>query len=409
MTVTFTPAHLSGTVAAPPSKSMGHRMLICAGLATGNSRIVGISHSRDMLATMELLSGLGATCARREDDDTVVDVQGTDPRNAAPQAPLNCCECGSTLRFFIPICLLSDKPVTLTGSPRLFERPLDVYAELCRDLGLTFDLDTTTPKLTLRGPLHGGRFTLRGDVSSQFITGLLFALPLCAEDSTLSILPPLESRPYLDLTLAALTLYGIEAEWLDDLTLRIPGGQTYKATDAAVEGDESNAAFFHALSALGHDVTVTGLNPDTLQGDRIYRDFYPLLASGVPTLDVSQCPDLAPVLMAVAAANHGATLTGTRRLRMKESDRASAMAEELAKFGVSVNVEEDSVTVTPQNFYAPKEILQGHNDHRIVMALCTLLTLTGGTLCGAEAVGKSLPDYFELLMSLGADITVTEA
>jgi len=180
MTVTFTPSHLSGVIQAPPSKSMGHRMLICAGLANGQSNVKGISHSEDMLATMTLLNGLGASCARRERDD-IVDVKGIDPLKAAPCEPLNCRECGSTLRFFIPICLLSDKSVTLTGSFRLFERPLSVYADLCSDLGLTFDLDKTTPKLTLKGPLRGGCFTLRGDVSSQFITGLLFALPLCAE------------------------------------------------------------------------------------------------------------------------------------------------------------------------------------------------------------------------------------
>ncbi len=408
MTVTFTPAHLMGTIQAPPSKSMGHRMLISAGLAEGKSTVTGISHSQDMLATMALLGGLGAVCARRGDDDTVVDVRGTAPANAAPQVPLDCRECGSTLRFFIPICLLSKHPVTLTGAPRLFERPLNVYEDLCRDLGLTFDLDTSTPMLTLRGPLRGGHFTLRGDVSSQFITGLLFALPLCVEDSLLTILPPLESRPYLDLTLSALALYGITAEWLDGLTLRIPGGQTYKATDAVVEGDYSNTAFFHALTALGHDVTVMGLNPHSLQGDRVYREMYPLLTAGRPTLDISNCPDLGPILMAVAAAGQGATFKGTRRLRIKESDRAAAMAEELAKFGVSVTVEEDSVTVDPVDFHAPNALLYGHNDHRIVMALCTLLTLTGGTLEGAEAVRKSLPDYFDLLISLGADISVAD-
>lgn len=404
MTVTFTPARLSGTIQAPPSKSMGHRMLICAGLANGNSTVTGISHSEDMSATMELLGGLGAACIRRENDDTVVDVKGIHPRNAVPHEPLNCRECGSTLRFFIPICLLSDKPITLTGASRLFERPLDVYAELCRDAGLTFDLDMATPKLTLCGPLHGGHYTLRGDVSSQFISGLLFALPLCVEDSILSILPPLESRPYLDLTVFALALYGIKVEWLDDLTLRIPGGQTYRATDTTVEGDESNAAFFHALAALGHDVTVTGLNPDSLQGDRVYRDLYPLLKGGKPTIDISDCPDLGPILMALAAAGQGATFTGTCRLRIKESDRAVAMAEELGKFGVSVTVAEDTVVVDPVDFHAPEGILFGHNDHRIVMALCTLLTVTGGTLQGAKAVSKSLPDYFDMLISLGASV-----
>ena len=176
-----------------------------------------------------------------------------------------------------------------------------------------------------------------------------------------------------------------------------------------MEGDYSNAAFFHALAALGHDVTVTGLNPDSLQGDRVYRDLYPQLANGIPAVDISDCPDLGPVLMAVAAAMQGATFTGTRRLRIKESDRAAAMAAELAKFGVSVTVEEDTVTVAPVDLHAPVEILDGHNDHRIVMALCTLMTLTGGTIRGAEAVSKSLPDYFDLLGSLGADIAVTEA
>ena len=195
---------------------------------------------------------------------------------------------------------------------------------------------------------------------------------------------------------------------VDDLTLRIPGGQTYRATDAVVEGDYSNAAFFHALTALGHDVTLTGLNPDSLQGDRVYRDVYPLLAQCRPTVDIRNCPDLGPILMAVASAKQGATFTGTRRLRIKESDRAAAMAAELAKFGVSVTVQEDTVTVDPLDFHAPVGILDGHNDHRIVMALSTLLTLTGGTLRGAEAVNKSLPDYFDLLGSLGADIAVTE-
>lgn len=408
MTVTFHPSHMAGTVQAPPSKSMGHRMLICAGLADGNSRVTGVSHSEDMKATIALLEGLGAFCSRLA-EDTTVEVQGANPCLAAPSLSLNCRECGSTLRFFIPICLLSEYPVTLTGSLRLFERPLDVYAELCRDLGLTFVLDKSVPQLTLQGPLRGGTYTLRGDVSSQFITGLLFALPLCREDSILSILPPLESRPYLDLTLSALSMYGIQVEWLDELTLRIPGGQRYKATDATVEGDYSNTAFFHALSLLGHDVTVTGLREDSLQGDRVYRDVYPMLERECPTVDISNCPDLGPILMAVASAKHGATFTGTRRLRIKESDRAAVMAEELAKFGVSVTVGEDTVRVDPTNFHAPDATLYGHNDHRIVMALCTLLTETGGSLCGAEAVSKSLPDYFDLLVSLGADITVAES
>ena len=407
MTVTFHPSRLSGVIQAPPSKSMGHRMLICAGLADGDSRVKGISHSEDMKATMTLLEGLGAFC-RRLAEDTTVEVRGTNPCLAAPSFPLNCRECGSTLRFFIPICLLSEHPVTLTGSPRLFERPLDVYAELCRDLGLTFVLDKSLPQLTLRGPLRGGSYTLRGDVSSQFITGLLFALPLCREDSILSILPPLESRPYLDLTLSALSMYGIQAEWLDALTLRIPGGQRYKATDATVEGDYSNTAFFDALSLLGHGVTVTGLREDSLQGDRVYRDVYPLLERGCPKVDISDCPDLGPILFSLAAAKKGATFTDTARLRIKESDRVLCMEKELRKFGIKMDIEENSVKVYGGELKKPTENLYGHNDHRIVMSMAVLSTLTGGTIEDAGAVNKSLPDFFERIKGLGIKVDINE-
>lgn len=400
MRVTIFPGALRGTVVAPPSKSMAHRMLICAGLSEGTSHIRGISESEDMMATLDVLTALGARCCK--DGDTVT-VTGMDPRRAHPQAPLPCRECGSTLRFFIPICLLGDTACTLTGSPRLMERPLGVYEHLCAERGMTF-VPQPGKSLTVQGPLRGGEYTVRGDVSSQFITGLLFALPLCAEDSVIRITPPLESRSYIELTLEALRIFGITAVWQDALTLSIPGGQTYRATDADVEGDYSNAAFFDALACLGHEVTVTGLREASGQGDKVYREVYPMLKNGAPTVSIGDCPDLGPILMALAAAGQGATFTETRRLRIKESDRGAAMATELAKFGVTVDVQEDTITVRPPvgGLHAPNAVLDGHNDHRIVMALCTLLTVTGGTVDGAEAVKKSLPDYFERLTTLGA-------
>lgn len=403
MKVEIRPSRLVGTVTAPPSKSMGHRMLICAGLANGKSRISGISDSEDMLATLDVLEGLGATYTKNGD---VVEISGIDPRHASPTRPLSCRECGSTLRFFIPICLLGEHKATLCGSPRLFARPLDLYADLCRDQGLLWQPHGDEPALTVQGTLHGGEYTLRGDVSSQFITGLLFALPLCDEDSMIRILPPFESRSYVDLTLSALRTFGVSAEWQDELTLRIKGGQRYTPADCAVEGDYSNAAFFDALALVGHDVSVEGLDENSLQGDRVYRAYYPELKKGHATLSIGDCPDLGPVLMAAAAALHGTTLTETRRLRIKESDRGAAMAQELAKFGVRVTVEEDTITVDPESFHAPGETLDGHNDHRIVMALCTLLTLTGGTIEGAEAVRKSLPNYFEMLKTLGCEVYI---
>jgi 3-phosphoshikimate 1-carboxyvinyltransferase len=255
--------------------------------------------------------------------------------------------------------------------------------------------------VTVCGELRGGEFVVRGDVSSQFLTGLLFALPLCREDSVLRILPPLHSRPYLDLTLQALAAFGVRATWEDALTLRIPGGQAYGAADAAVEADCSNAAFFAALPLLGHDVTVTGLPAETLQGDRVFADYFRSLEQGRPTLPLHDCPDLGPILMALAAARNGAVLTGTARLRDKESDRGAAMAEELAKLGAEVTVTEDSIEIEPCALHAPTVPLSAHGDHRVAMALCTLLTKTGGILDGAEAVRKSDPDYFLRMRALG--------
>ena len=284
------------------------------------------------------------------------------------------------------------------------ERPLNVYEDLCREQGLTLRRDTTS--VTTRGPLQSGEFTLRGDVSSQFISGLLFSLPLLAGDSTIRLLPPVESRSYIDMTLEALATFGVRAEWRDELTLAIPGNQTYTARNASVEGDYSGAAFFLALRTLGMDVTVTDLPATTRQGDSICKTYFDALEEGTPTLSIRDCPDLGPILMAVAAAKNGCVLTDTGRLAIKESDRGAAMAEELAKFGVKVDRTADTITVHGGTLCAPTAPLLGHNDHRIVMSLATLCTLVGGTIEGAEAVRKSLPDYFALMKSLGLSVNV---
>ncbi len=396
MNVILQPSALFGSVEAPPSKSMAHRLLIGAGLATGESVIDGVSDSADVQTTCDLLRALGA---RVEQAGERVSLSGMDPRRACPDVPLDCRECGSTLRFFIPICLLSGHPVTLTGAPRLMERPLGVYEALCREKGYLWK--QTKESLTVKGPLEGGEFTLPGDVSSQFISGLLLALPLCERDSVLHILPPMESRPYVDMTVAALKTFGVRIEQPEPLTYHIPGGQHYRAERVQVEGDYSNAAFFDALAYLGHRVTVTGLDPHSLQGDKIYLDYFQQLSRGTPTLSLAQCPDLGPVLMSLAAALNGATFTHTRRLAVKESDRGRAMAEELAKLGVRVEREEDRITVYP-GLRPPLSPLSGQNDHRIVMALALLLTRCGGEIQGAQAVEKSLPAFFTMLEALGA-------
>ena len=395
------PGTARGIVQAPPSKSMAHRLLICAGLAEGESVVRGVDRSEDILATADCLSALGASLAW---EGTAVRICGCDPRKASP-AVLRCRESGSTLRFMIPLCLLSGSPMRLEGSETLLSRPLSVYEDLCREQGLI--LRHADGGLLAEGRLAPGEYAVPGGISSQFITGLLFALPLLSKDSTIRLIPPVESRSYLALTLQALQDAGIAVIRADDNTLAVPGNAVYRVQDTEVEGDYSNAAFFEAFSCAGGNVTVTGLRPDSLQGDRVYQDFFPRLKAGHAQIDLTDCPDLAPVLFAAAALCRGAVFTGTRRLRFKESDRGAAMAQEMAKFGIVPDLEENRVTVPAAALRTPSEPLDSHNDHRIAMALSLLCSRTGGEIQGAEAVRKSFPDYWARLRSLGIDVTLS--
>ncbi|MBO7763297.1 MAG: 3-phosphoshikimate 1-carboxyvinyltransferase [Clostridia bacterium] len=389
-----------GRVLAPPSKSMAHRLLIGAALSAGESTIHHIADSDDIRATMSCLSALGATFRKQ---GSTVTVRGTDVTQRTGHADLFCNESGSTLRFLIPLALLGGESATFTGSEKLLSRPLGVYEEIAAKQGLTYE--KSQGSLAVGGRLSGGDYRVVGNVSSQFISGLLFALPLCKTDSRILITPPVESRSYIDLTVQALSYFGIAVAWEDEHTLLVRGNQTYRAAECTVEGDYSNAAFFSALSLVGGEVTVDGLRADSLQGDRAYINYFDMLTRGTPTIHLGNCPDLGPILMALAAAKNGAVFCGTRRLKLKESDRGAAMAEELSKFGTSVEVHEDSIVVYPMDFHAPSARLSGHNDHRIVMSLATLLTKTGGEIEGAEAVAKSLPEYFEMLSALGVEVS----
>ena len=390
-----------GRVTAPPSKSMAHRLLICAAMANGISEIKGLSDCEDVRATLECLEALGV---KVENDGECVRVHGRDMREASPVSPLYARESGSTLRFLIPIALLSGKNTIFYGAPTLMKRPMDVYLTMCEEKGLIYLADGSS--IAVKGPLTSGEYTVVGNISSQFISGLLFALSALDGESKIRILPPIESKSYIDMTVEALAIFGIKVVWEDEYTLFIASGQSYTSASVTVEGDYSGSAFTDALGALGGDVVTEGLNPDSIQGDKIYRDFFEMIKIGVPTIHIGNCPDLGPVLFALAAAKHGGVFTGTRRLKIKESDRASAMAEELKKFGVSVNVSEDRVVVYPADFHKPSETLSGHNDHRIVMALSVLLTLTGGEIEGAEAVKKSYPAFFDDIKRLGIGVTV---
>ncbi len=389
-----------GNVSAPPSKSMAHRLLISAAMCDGTSIVRGISECEDVSATLDCLRALGIEAERHGDDVTV---RGKSIPDVTPKAPLECRESGSTLRFLIPLAMLTGKNTIFYGADSLMQRPMSVYRSLAEEKGLVFLADGNS--IAVKGPLTAGTYRVVGNISSQFISGLLFALPNLKKDSKIVITPPIESRSYIDLTIEALKIFGIDIIWENDYTLYIKGGQKFVAADVTVEGDYSGAAFTEALNVLGGDVHVSGLNPASIQGDKIYIKFYEMLKKGVPTIHIGNCPDLGPILFAVAAAKHGGVFTGTKRLKIKESDRASAMADELKKFGISVTVSEDKVVVYPISFHAPSELLHGHNDHRIVMALSILATLTGGEIDGAEAIKKSYPSFLDDLEKLGIGIT----
>lgn len=403
MNVKINPGKASGRVCAPPSKSMAHRLLICGGLSKETSIIHGVAYSQDVLATLDALAAIGAEYSI--DNDTVT-IKGTDPLNVIPSGPLNCRESGSTIRFFVPIALLNGNNTILTGSKTLLTRPMSVYSKICEENGLLFSQDEQS--VIVRGPLTPGTYKIPGNISSQFISGLLFALPLLDGDSTIIITPPVESRSYIDLTLSALAQFGVEVEKKDEKTLYIKGNQEYKAQETTVEGDYSNAAFLEAFNTIGGNVSVSGLNENSLQGDKIYEAYFKRLCAGTPTLHIADCPDLGPILFAIAAAKHGGVFTGTKRLQIKESNRAVVMAEELKKFGVSVTVHEDSVVIYTNGLKKPEVTLFGHNDHRIVMSMAVLLTLTGGEIEGAEAVSKSFPDFFEKITELGIEVIKDE-
>lgn len=398
MTVRIEKSTAKGSVAAPPSKSFAHRLIIGASIA-GGSTVHSVSKSEDMLATLDCAMSLFGTEYKREGDD--IKFISSDLKGGA-KGDLLCRESGSTIRFFIPLCLLKDSECTLRGSERLLSRPLDVYENICKEQCLTFIREKDSIKV--KGPLKSGRFTVPGDVSSQFISGLLFALPLLDGDSVIDIIPPVESKPYIDITLEALALFGVFAKWTDEKTISVAGNQKYSPAEVNVEGDYSNAAFLEAFNIIGGDVKVTGLSEKSVQGDRAYVSLFKNLLVGFSTIDISDIPDLAPILMSVAAAMHGARLTGTRRLKIKESDRGAAMAEELSKFGVRVDVSDDEITVFGGMLKTPEKELLSHNDHRIAMSLSVLSSLTGGTISGAEAVRKSYPDFFETIKKLGIEV-----
>lgn len=408
MKACVTPSTVSGSLTIPPSKSMAHRAIICASLSSGTSVIDNVEYSKDILATLEGMKALGATIQMEERRVRITGVQ----QFHCDRDEVFCNESGSTLRFFVPIFSLCNQPLTFTGAGRLLQRPQKIYESLFHEQGLTFTQNEEG--IHIEESLKAGEYTLEGNISSQFITGLLFTLPLLKEDSILHILPPFESRSYVDLTIEMLERFGVQVSYLDDLTLQIKGGQQYHACDYSIEGDYSQLAFFAVLAALNHDLDIKGVRHDSKQGDKeiisILRDFgaqieeidggYRVHKSTLQgsDIDLANCPDLGPILTVLAMYSPGNTvIRNAERLRIKESDRIAAMEEELRKFNVEIHSTQGEVFITGNQQYACSEQLMGHNDHRIVMALC-VAALCSQSECSieeAQAINKSYPSFFE--------------
>ena len=401
MRVRITEGKAFGEVFAPPSKSMAHRLLICSAFAEGDSHIKGISLCDDALATIDCLKNMGAQVTV---SDTDVCIRGKSPLRAVPMGEFNCRESGSTIRFLIPAATLSENEATFCGAESLLNRPMSIYEEIYTSQGLEFSREGN--KIRAKGRLKAGEYTLPGNVSSQFITGLMLSLPLLDKDSVIRVSEPFESSSYVKLTADAQEAFGVYTT-ISGNEIRITGGSAYRPANVTTEADYSGAAFIDALNYLGGQVKIHGLKENSAQGDRVYKEYFPILKQGYATLDISDCPDLGPILFALAAALHGGRFTGTRRLKIKESDRCEAMRQELAKLGVTVSVGADFVEVSG-GISSPAEPLFGYNDHRIVMALSILLTTVGGEIEGAEAIKKSYPDFFKDLSKLGIGVEFYE-
>lgn len=399
MTAKFKPCKLKGVISAPPSKSMAHRYLIGSALSKEKCVLSEIDYSEDILASIDCLRALGAEITTDGDTVTV----NPDKFMKAENPVLECRESGSTLRFFIPLALCLSKQVTLNGSTRLFERPLDVYEKLCRENGFTFQKDTNS--VTVCGNLKSGNYKIPGDISSQFITGLIFALVYLGENSFVEIIPPFESRSYINLTISALKSFGADVEFVDEYSIAVRKSKLHSYS-GKIEGDYSNSAFLDAFNYIGSEIKIHNLKCDSFQGDKVYRDYFDKIASGTPTLDISDCPDLGPILFALSALKNGAVFTGTERLKAKESDRGMAMHEELKKLGGGLIFGDNMITVPKQELKYNAIIIDGHNDHRIVMAMSVILSKIGGEITGIDAVKKSYPAFFDDIKKLGAEVKI---
>lgn len=402
MTVTIQPGAAQGTLAAIPSKSAAHRLLICAALADRPTRVVCPQSSQDIDATLRCLQGLGAQITQREDGYEVIPLDRDKP---VQEGVLDCGESGSTLRFLLPVAGALGAQVTFQTAGRLVQRPMGPLVEQLEENGCAVTLDQEHKTIAIAGRLMPGVYQLPGNISSQFISGLLFALPLLGQDSQIRLTSPLRSAGYVDMTRDVLRRFGVRSMRTED-GFSVPGGQTYRlpAHELAPEGDWSGAAVWLAVNALGGRIALRGLKDDSLQSDRRMAQ----LACTLPgTVDIADIPDLLPLLCVLAAFKPAGTrFTHAGRLRYKESDRLNGCARLICDLGGLAQAEEDALLVQPRPLTGGETDARG--DHRMAMAAAAAACVCpqGVLLRGAECVDKSYPAFWADYKRLGGQMHV---
>lgn len=420
--VKITPTKLNGIVQVPPSKSLAHRAIICASLAKGVSRIDNIEYSKDIQATINAMKSLG-TKIEEYDDYLIIDGSTTYTKQ---NSEIDCEESGSTLRFMVPISIVEENKVHFVGKGNLGKRPLDTFYEIFERQNIGYLYKKNILDLYVIGKLKPDHYKIPGNISSQFITGLLFALPLLDGDSIIEITTPLESKGYIDLTLQMLNQYGIKIINNNYKSFVIMGKQEYHVHDYRVEADFSQAAFYLVAGAIGNDVVLSDLNLDSLQGDKATLDFLEAMGAKVSivdegikvtadsllatTVDASQCPDVIPVVsVALALAKGQSEVINASRLRIKECDRIVATSSQINELGGQVKELSDGMIIEGIDEFTGGDC-SSFADHRIAMMLAIAATKSKQPVIidNMECVEKSYPSFWEDYRSLGGIVDVID-
>ena len=421
MEIKIIPTKLKGEISIPPSKSYSHRAVIAAALADGESRIGNLNFSVDIQTTTDIMRNFGAVIEQGED---YLKIEGNKGKVTIEDNYIQCNESGSTIRFIIPVALSQNNgQLTIDGKGKLVERPLDTYYKIFDKQGISYKTTNGKLPLYIEGELKPDTFEVEGNISSQFITGLLYTLPLLNGDSKIEITGPLESKGYVDLTLKILEMAGVMVKNNNYKNFEVKGNQTFKGFDYTVEGDYSQVAFWIVAGILSEEINCKNVYKDSLQGDKAIVEIvrkmgakleindknikvFPTKTKGT-VIDVSQCPDIAPVLTVLAALSDGETrIINAERLRIKESDRITSMRTELNKLGADIKEDGDSLIIQGVKEFEGGVTVDSWNDHRVAMALAIASVKCKNPIIitGASAVRKSYPDFWNDFVAMGGKI-----